>query len=172
MFGKKAPLWPFLRKFGGAANPRGRIDIGSRVFETYPVLAMIALGWTLPDRTRPSGRLPKYNPMRKKTFSRKDWQYLCGRVSRALRKHGLLDLPRWIDTVSRKALPAKVDQDGLDACLCLLVALHMMKAKACLMVGNLQTGYIVVPSSEILSLELEDRCKRIGVEPSRWLQTV
>jgi hypothetical protein len=47
------------------------------VIETYPVLTMIALGWTIPDSDgRLTGRLPKYNPGRKKTFSIKDWQHV------------------------------------------------------------------------------------------------
>jgi hypothetical protein len=52
----------------------------SLVFETYPVLAMIALGWTLPD-SRPTGRLPKYNPQRRQTFSTDDWRHVCSRLS-------------------------------------------------------------------------------------------
>lgn len=37
MFGKEAPLWPFLTRFGGAANPLESVA-DTRVFETYPVL--------------------------------------------------------------------------------------------------------------------------------------
>jgi hypothetical protein len=46
---------------GGAANPLEPV-VGNRVFETYPVLAMISLGWTLPDSSphpRRTGRMPK-----------------------------------------------------------------------------------------------------------------
>jgi hypothetical protein len=42
MFGKKAPVWPFLTRFGGPADPLEPIA-NSRVFETYAVLAMIGL---------------------------------------------------------------------------------------------------------------------------------
>jgi predicted RNase H-like nuclease len=72
MFGDKAPVWPFLTGFGGPADPLGQVT-ETRVFETYPVLALIALGWTLTD-SRAAGRLPKYNPVRKKTFSLSDWR--------------------------------------------------------------------------------------------------
>jgi hypothetical protein len=48
MIGSEAPLWPLLTRFGGPANPLEPLT-KTRVFETYPVLAMIALGWTLPD---------------------------------------------------------------------------------------------------------------------------
>jgi len=42
MFGKNAPLWRFLTRFGGPADPL-LPGAHTRVFETYPVLAMIAL---------------------------------------------------------------------------------------------------------------------------------
>jgi hypothetical protein len=48
----------FLKKFGGPANPMAPVA-GTMVIETYPVLAMIALGWTLLDMSphpRPTGR--------------------------------------------------------------------------------------------------------------------
>ena len=48
MFGKQAPVWPFLARFGGPADPLEPIS-NTRVFETYPVLTIIALGWMLPD---------------------------------------------------------------------------------------------------------------------------
>jgi hypothetical protein len=43
MFGKEAAVWPFLTRFGGPADPLEPIA-DTRVFETYSVLAMIALG--------------------------------------------------------------------------------------------------------------------------------
>src|SRR5437773_10623265 len=87
MFGKEAPVWPFLNQFGGPADPMAPVA-ETRVFETYPVLTMIALGWTLQD-TPATGRLPKYNPQRKKTFSISDWQYVCGLASDAYREREL-----------------------------------------------------------------------------------
>jgi predicted RNase H-like nuclease len=45
MFGPDAPMWPFLREFGGPADPLKPTGL-TWVFETYPVLAMIALEWT------------------------------------------------------------------------------------------------------------------------------
>jgi predicted RNase H-like nuclease len=51
--------------------------------------------------------------------------------------------------------PRKCNQDGLDACLCLLVALYLAERKDCLMVGDRQTGYIVVPYGPKLRAELD-----------------
>jgi predicted RNase H-like nuclease len=105
------------------------------VFETYPVLTILALGWTLPD-SRATGRLPKYNPERKKTFSILDWQYVCGLASGAFRDRGLVDITQWIKDAAQNTSPRKSDLDGLDACLCLLVALYLAEQKDCLMVGD------------------------------------
>ncbi len=168
MFGKEAPVWPFLTRFGGPADPLGPVA-NTRVFETYPVLAMIALGWMVPD-SRAAGRLPKYNPERKKTFSISDWQYVCGLASGAFRDCGLMDIVRWINDAAQNASPRKSDQDRLDACLCLLVALYLAERKDCLMVGDLHTGYIVVPYGAELRKELDARCNQTGRVPSEWVR--
>ena len=167
MFGIGAPVWPFLTRFGGPADPLEPIA-DTCVFETYPVLAMIALGWTLPD-SRAAGRLPKYNPERK-TFLISDWQYVCGLVSGAFRDCGLMDLVLWLNLVAQKTSLRKRDQDSLDACLCLLVALHLAERKDCLMVGDRQTGYIIVPYDAGLRAELDIRCRQTVRVPSDWVR--
>lgn len=167
-FGKEAPVWPFLARFGGPADPLEPVA-GTRVFETYPVLTMIALDWMLPD-SRTMGRLPKYNPKCKKTFSTSDWQHVCRLVSDAFRERGLMGIVAWIDDAAGKSSPRKSDQDRLDACLCLLVALYLAERKDCLMVGDRQTGYIVVPNGDALRAELETRCRKTGREPSQWVR--
>jgi predicted RNase H-like nuclease len=169
MFGPYAPVWPFLTRFGGPANPLEPLT-GTWVLETYPVLAMIALGWTLGD-SRPTGRLPKYNPERKRTFSIYDWRYVCQQVSDALRARGLSGIFAWLDATAQSNTPRKSDQDCLDACVCLLAALHMAEKRECLMVGNLDTGYIVVPYGKSLAEELESRCEQTGRTPTEWVRS-
>jgi predicted RNase H-like nuclease len=168
MFGKEAPVWPFLTRFGGPADPLEPIA-HTRVFETYPVLVMMALGWMLPD-SRPAGRLPKYNPERKKTFSISDWQYVCRLASGAFRDCRLMDIVQWINHAARNPSPHKSDQDGLDACVCLLVAVYLADGRDSLMVGNRQTGYIVVPYGTGLRAELDARCSQTGRVPSEWVR--
>lgn len=168
MFGEDAPVWRFLTRFGGPANPVEPLE-GTRVFETYPVLAMIALGWTLPD-SRHAGRLPKYNPTRR-TFSNADWRHVCQLTRDAVGEHGLPKLAGWLDAACKNAAPRKSDQDRLDACLCLLAALHFAESKDCLMVGNLDTGYIVVPYGEGLREELECRCRQTDRDPAGWVRS-
>ena len=77
---------------------------------------MIALGWMLPD-SRTMGRLPKYNPERKATFSISDWLHVCAMASGAFRARGLMGIAGWIDDSARNTSPRKSEQDGLDACL-------------------------------------------------------
>jgi predicted RNase H-like nuclease len=167
MFCGGAPIWPFLQRFGGPNN----VDHGSAtngVYETYPVLAMVALGWTLPD-SRLAGRLPKYNPARRKTFSLLDWRHVCDNVSAALLSFGLIILPNWIKSLSATK-PAKIDQDGLDSCMCLLVAIHLVR-KTTMIVGDVETGYIIVPDCPRLSDELCVRCQKTGRLPSEWVRS-
>ena len=168
MFGPAAPVRAFLHTFSGPTDPlepKGNIHI----FETYPVLALIAKGWTL-ECERPGGRLPKYNPGRKKTFSLDDWKYVCRKVSRELEDRHLDTLVTWVQRVSAKEGPSKEDQDKLDACLCLLVALWMLEEPGALMVGTMATGYVVVPQGVDLQAELEERCRLTQRDPSEWLR--
>lgn len=169
MFGQDAPVWPFLTRFGGPANPLGLLT-ETWVLETYPVLAMIALGWTLRD-SRATGRLFKYNPQRRKTFSISDWRHVCRLASSAFRERGLSGLVAWLNAAAQSNAPRKSDQDGVDACVCLLAALFLVEGRECLMVGNLDTGYIVVPYGKSLFAELEARCERTGRSPSDWVRS-
>ena len=170
MFGLGAPVWALLAGFGGAADPTIPGQRGGAVFETYPVLAMIALGWVRED-ARAKGRLPKYNPDRKKTCRLEDWRYLCDKVSAVLREHGLSQTALWVDGIRDLDRPKKSDQDRLDACLCLLVALHLAERSEGLMVGDRATGYIVVPHCAALQEELADRCKATSRLASDWIRT-
>lgn len=172
MFGAEAPVWRFLGLFGRTSNPLEPVT-GTQVFETYPVLAIIALSWSLLDlskQARPSGHLPKYNPDRRKTFSLSDWRHVCAHTSDAFKNRRLSGIAHWIGDVSRLTIVHKEDQDGVDACICLLVALHLAEGKECLMVGNVESGYIVVPHSTELECELRARCANTGLVPADWVR--
>jgi predicted RNase H-like nuclease len=170
MFGCGARIWPFLTRFGGAADPLVR-STGTRVIETYPVLMMISLGWMLPD-SRPGGRLPKYNPDRRATFSRSDWEHVCIRARDAFIARGVAGTSQWLDQMALIQAPRKSDQDRVDAVLCLLVAMYLASGEECLMVGDQETGYIVVPHSLSLCEELERRCGSTGHLASDWVRVL
>ncbi len=170
MFGEDAPVWAFLNQFGGAADPFGIVE-ATLVIETYPVLAIISSGWTLPDE-RSTGRLPKYNPARKKTFDIQDWEHVCESMAEVCRKWNLTESIDWLEQAAKKASPGKGDQDQLDAYLCLLTALILVDRGQCLVVGNQQSGYMVVPFSEELQSELRSRCIQTKRDPEEWVRTI
>jgi predicted RNase H-like nuclease len=116
--------------------------------------------------------LPKYNPEQRRTFSIDDWLYVCDRLSDEIDARGIPVLSSWVNEVKAKDSPCKSDQDGLDACICLLVALYLSEWKDCLMVGDLNTGYIVVPYGDTLRKELEKRCVKTNRDPSAWVRPV
>lgn len=169
LFGPDAPVWSFLERFGGVADPFGALE-SVCVFETYPALVLAALGWMRPDPQRLSGRLPKYNP-RNKRFLLEDWRDVRGRLEKelaAFQSEALTD----VIASGVEAKPKKYDQDCLDACICLLVGLQLASGSDALVVGQFDTGYIVVPESPFLREELETRCRKTGRTPSEWVHTL
>jgi predicted RNase H-like nuclease len=68
--------------------------------------------------------------------------------------------------------PRKADQDGLDACLCLLTAIHLAANRPCLRVGNTESGLIIVPDSAALRDELDLRCKKTGRIAADWVREI
>jgi predicted RNase H-like nuclease len=179
MFGDGAPIWEFLNKHGNSNYPVRFIQSQSGVWiiETYPVLTLIALKWLLVDDhkfSRKTGKLPKYNPDRK-TFTLSDWKFVCDKTAEAINEFGLQELVKWLKGASVENKVTKQLQDGLDACLCLLVGLYWFKDNSCLMVGNLESpspGYIVVPNSQnnqYLLEELDERCKDTGRLEADWI---
>lgn len=59
--------------------------------------------------------------------------------------HGLRELANWLNIAAQMETSCKADQDKVDACLCLIPGLRLLRGETCLMVGDLGTGYIVVP---------------------------
>ena len=170
MFDDQAPIWSFLDRFGGPANPLSAISHSS-VFEVYPVLAAIALKWTLHDPApRPAGRLPKYNPDRP-SFLAEDWQHVCNKLSCEFKRRKLSKISGWTASVAQLKKAGKDCQDRLDACICLLVAVHFLEGKSCLMVGDLESGYIVAPNNGELCAELKAHCRKKNWNPEEWIHT-
>jgi len=166
MFGDAAPIWPFLEYFGRVPKLHQSV-CDTQVIETYPALAITALGWTLAD-SRDCGRLPKYNPAQTKKFAACDWNHVCNNTARALRDFGLTESPSWIDELRNKVPLRKTDQDRLDACICLLVAFHLFTRRSSLIVGDSETGYIVFPDDPRLVSELHVRCRKTNQPEMRW----
>lgn len=168
MFDDGAPIWPFIDRFGGPADLLA-CSRHTEIFETYPVLTIIARGWTMSDEHRTSGRLPKYNPVRRLTFRKEDWAYLCSRLAEFFEDHGVDAIASWIKSVRDLELPRKADQDCLDACLCLLAAIEMADGKEFLVIGEQESGYIVTSASISLETELKSRCNQTDRDPALWI---
>lgn len=155
MFGPGSPIHFFLERFNA--------------IETYPVQVMMALGWVLDD-ARPAGRLPKYNPGKRKSFKLDDWKFVCNSVIEEFKKRNLRDLCSYLQKLEANTSPRKHHQDQLDACICLLVAIQISESHPCMVVGDPNTGSIVSPYGYELYEELADRCKRIGLVPQEWIR--
>lgn len=173
LFGSDAPVWNFLKQFPPALDPRSP-QTGCAVIETYPVLSMIAWGWLRGVDPFSVGKLPKYNPGRKKSFNLEDWRFVCDQVKMGFKARNFLSLATWVGEASRQVKPQKPDQDRLDACICLLVGLQLWESGECMLVGSLNSGYMVVPYGETLHFELTKRCeaKRLPldqVQKFRWI---
>lgn len=164
LFGANAPVWSFLARFGGAADPLAPVK-QTAVIETYPALALIALDWVIADPPR-KARLPKYNPDRRSPTLRSDWEFVCTRLGQEFRGRNLPALADWVAAIAALDKPSKPDQDRLDACICLLVGLHILVSNHCLMIGSVAHGYMVVPYSEQLKAELLNRCAEKRLPPS------
>ena len=181
MFGDDAPIWQFLKEHGNCNDPAGFVQSqsGTWIIETYPVLTLIVLDWLFEDdheNPRETGRLPKYNPKIRKTFSDDDWKFVCDKTAEAINEFGLTELVDWLKEAKVKDKVTKQLQDGLDACLCLLVGLYWFKDNGCLMVGNLSgpsPGYIVVPNSQNNQYWLKERdvrCENTHRPQAEWVR--
>ena len=121
MFCDQAPIWKFLANHNLDTYSTERTNI----YETYPALAMISLGWLTHDhraKGRTTGSLPKYNP-KNRNFSLNDWQMVRSKTLEDLTNCHLLRVDEVAADIKLER-PNKSDQDKLDACICLLVGLH------------------------------------------------
>jgi predicted RNase H-like nuclease len=147
MFCDASPIWRFLTALGAEESPeRARTAAnGLYVMEVFPALAMASLD------TQFFGRLrgPRYNPDRRKTFQLADWVRVAEAAARESDILGCDGLAEWCRTAGKTAQPRKADQDKLDSVLCVLIALHwrLRPREASLLLGDLVTGYMVLPAS-------------------------
>ena len=147
MFCDASPIWRFLTALGAKESPeRARVAAdGLYLMEVFPALALASLG------TGFFGRLsaPRYNPDRRKTFLMADWVRVTEAAARESQMLGCEELAEWCRTAGRTARPQKADQDKIDSALCVLIALHwrLRPREASLLLGDLTTGYMVLPAS-------------------------
>jgi predicted RNase H-like nuclease len=148
MFCDASPIWRFRSALGAEEHPeRARTAAaGLYLMEVFPALALASLGegWFFGRK-----KAPRYNPDRKKTFLMPDWVRVAEAAAREAHELHCDELAEWCRAAGRTAQPRKADQDKLDSALCVLIALRwrLRPREASLLLGDLSTGYMVLPAS-------------------------
>lgn len=147
MFDDAAPIWRFKEALDAVEDPEGARCATSGMFliEVFPAMALPTLeaayfGYKLG---------PRYNPDRRKTFKLEHWRGVLAAISRFALVEGLARIANWAEKAAAIEKPRKADQDKLDAVICALVGYQwMVKPRAdSVMIGDLETGYMIAPAS-------------------------
>ena len=181
LFGDEAPIWKFISdvgsceysgKTGYAGNKvvdfeAAKTSTGSthmHLIEVYPALALSALEPAFTTRRRAA----RYNPCRE-TFCLGDWRLVCETVRRHADEFDLQPLSKWVKELESTS---KRDQDMVDAVLCLILALQWRhQSHGVCVIGGLDTGYIVTPTSGDTQKILQEAAskKSIYISPENAL---
>jgi predicted RNase H-like nuclease len=130
------------------------------LIEAFPALALASFD------TRFFGRHaePKYNPKNGK-FRKEDWIRVAEVAARESFVLGCEEIAEWCRDVGKLSHPRKPDQDRLDSVLCVLVALRwrLRPRDESLILGDLKTGYIVLPASSAVREYLAEPARKLSV---------
>ena len=163
MFCNASPIWRFLTALGAVENPeQARVaDNGLYLIEVFPALALASLDAGFFGRLRG----PRYNPSRRKTFRADDWVRVAEAAAQEADALGCEELAGWCRGAGKIAQPRKADQDMMDAALCVLVALRwrLRPRATSLLLGDLATGYMVLPASPQVREYLRGPAQRYSV---------
>ncbi len=169
MFGPQAPIRTFLEKLRAQENPeaaRTATD-GLHLMEVFPALALASLHPEFFGRLK----APHYNPSQRKTFKIEDWRAVIAAARKeAMRLHfDCKCLSEWLDSLAGIEKPKKTNQDYLDAVLCLLIAIRwrLGAREESVLLGDLQTGYMVAPVCAGVMDRLAASAKCVGVRVDR-----
>jgi restriction system protein len=147
MFDDEAPIWRFLASVNAIQNPERARSARAGVFvmEVFPALALASMDSTF------FGRLqgPRFNPERK-TFRLEHWRRVADAAGNWARELGCEQLGDWCARVRNTEKPKKLDQNCLDAAICLLVAMAWRLAPRhnSAMLGDLTNGYMITPVTD------------------------
>ncbi|WP_198665791.1 MULTISPECIES: DUF429 domain-containing protein [unclassified Sphingomonas] len=149
MFCDAAPIWPFLAALGANDDPLAAREAaaGRHVMEVFPALALAAFEPAFACRRG----APKYNPSNP-LYRPDDWRRVAAAAATQYDRWQLPEPAAWCQDAATLSRPRKADQDRLDAMLCLAIALHWRRAPAgqSIMIGDLDSGYIVAPLAPAL----------------------
>ncbi|WP_092752168.1 DUF429 domain-containing protein [Rhizobium aethiopicum] len=163
MFDDAAPIWRFKQALGAKEEPELARVASSGLFliEVFPALALAAIEATFCSRLA----APKYNPVNRRRFKITDWRA----VAEATRRFGMLNslshLEDWCSVAVSFETPSKADQDRLDALICGLIGLHWLVAPRdqSVMIGDLETGYMIAPATRGVHERLRAAAQQRGV---------
>ncbi|TKW63709.1 MAG: DUF429 domain-containing protein [Paracoccus denitrificans] len=163
MFCDNAPIWPFLSCLGATEDPvRARTACaGHFLIEVFPALALPALLDDFAQRLR----APKYNPQNRKKFRLEDWQAVTRVIALTAEQFGLSSFVDWARKMHDATHPRKSDQDKVDAALCALIGLLWRAGpnSRSVMLGDVDSGYMITPISNKTFPRLEQAANRRGV---------
>ncbi len=155
MFGDGAPIWKFIEDLAAEQSPRNarKATEGHFLIEVFPALALTALE---PDFGKRKGA-PKYSPDKGKKFRLQDWKKVLRVIGRMADTMEIAGLASWANCMSRLPHPKKGNQDKLDAVLCVLIGLIWRSGpdEDSIMIGDLESGYMVTPVSQETRRRLE-----------------
>lgn len=163
MFCAASPIWRFLSKLGAVEDPDAARTArqGQFVMEAFPAIALASFEASF------FGRLagPRYNPDRRKTFRPEHWGQVAQAAASQAEAFGCGELAAWCREAARIAQPHKADQDRLDAALCLLIAMRWRRRprEESILLGDLRSGYMVLPASGAVRTRLGEAAARYGV---------
>lgn len=147
MFGDAAPIWKFLNRIAAQENPAVAREAlqGLFLIEVFPALSLPAMVPTIWHRRRAA----KYNPGNKKKFMIEDWRLVADGLASLARELRLGSIEVASLEMAELKQPKKLDQDKLDAMICLLVAWiwRHHPREASMVIGDGVSGYIVTPVS-------------------------
>lgn len=169
MFDDNAPIWAFQKSLKEKKYKLDLDDVlsikksksGKSVIEVFPALALLGLSEKFFTRYG----APKYNPEKKRKFKKEDWISVCDLLAKKSNDLELIQLSKWAETAGKIPEPKKEDQDKLDAAICALIGLIWIACdESCsMMIGNMQTGYMITPVIEKMRIRLEEASQRHGI---------
>lgn len=162
MFDDNARIWEFLSNQDADLNAySARESIsGNYIIEVFPALALLGLNPSFFQRNS----MPRYNPANQK-FNIEDWKSVCNLVAKKSNDLELYQLSQWVDNAGKIPRPRKKDQDMLDSAICALIGVIWLacEASCSMMIGNMNTGYMITPVIEEMRVRLEKSSKKHGI---------
>ncbi|MCV0394357.1 MAG: DUF429 domain-containing protein [Rhizobiaceae bacterium] len=162
MFDDAAPIWRFKKQLNAVENPElaRSAPCGLFLIEVFPALALLSID----ERFHGRLKAPRYNPARRRTFKVTDWLAVLEGVAAFARSRRLEAIAEWCES-RRTPAPSKADQDMLDSVICALVGIEWIAAPraSSVLIGSLDTGYMVAPAAPAVRSRLSDAAERCGV---------